>query len=324
MAPILQARRLRKGKHSLRWVLTVFARLAVTVVLLALILGRVDWEILLQRSLDLSGYAVLLAFLSFLLIAAGEIARMKVTLVAFEFGWTDFMRIHLIGSFFASFLPGQVGADLYRVHSLSRIDGTPDRPVALVLLIRVVGFTVLVAAAFLGIALQEKEFWTMLTPRGAGPALAIVFLVTMLGTLAVSTQPRLRDRLATFRRRSREAARAVTNRQVLSLIVLSVFVLEMRVLVTFFLVLGTSSTLSLDEALLTVTLATLVTLIPISFAGIGLREGAMTALLVYFQVPYEEAVLVAVIGRVFIVLLALTGGFWLMRETAVRGQENTG
>lgn len=315
---------MREGKHCLRGVLTAIAKLAVTAVLLALILGRVDWEILWQRSLDLRGGAVLLAFLSFLLIAVGEVSRMKATLVAFDLGWTDFIRIHLIGSFFASFLPGQVGADLYRVHSLSRIDGQPDRPLALVLLIRMVGFFVLVAAALLSFAVHGRELWTLLDPRAVGPVLAMAFLATVLGTLAVCTHPRLRDRLATFRRRSREAATAVTVGQILSLIVLSIFVLLMRVLVTFFLVTGTGYSLTLDEALLVVALATLVTLIPISFAGIGLREGAMTALLVFFQVPYEEAVLVAVLGRVFIVSLALTGGVWLMRETTISNQKKTG
>ena len=294
--------------------LALAAKLAVTLLLLALLLRRVDWSILRERFLDLHYGTVLLAFLCFLLIAAGEISRMKAVFSVFNLSWIELTRLHVIGSFFGSFLPGQLGADVYRVHFLGRLDSNPDRSLALVVFMRLVGFSMLLAAALLGLAFHGRELWPQLSPRVPGPLLTFVALISILGILTLSTFPRTRVRLATFFRRSRQALTALTAAELLALFFLSLLVLAARMLTIDVLVRATGSSLVWTEALVVATLATLVTLIPISFAGFGLREGAVATLLVYFQVTYEDAVMVAALGRAFIVFWALAGGVWLLRN----------
>ena len=50
----------------------------------------------------------------------------------------------------------------------------------------------------------------------------------------------------------------------------------------------------------------------ISIAGLGVREGLVVFGLTSLAVSYEDAVLVAFLGRAFIILISIVGGAWLV------------
>ncbi len=296
----------------------LFAKLAVTVILLAWLLERLDWTSLGDHLHELRVGVVALAFVSFLLIGGGEVARMRAALSAFGLRWRQLLRLYLISTFVAAFLPGQLGSDLYQVHFLARIDRSPDRPLALIVLMRTIGLAVLGAAALLALALPGRDAWPRWRPALPGLLLVIVgVLLVATAASAVLLHPRSRARLGTLLRRSRQALAALTPAELTALLLLSLVVLATRVLTLDLLLTAVGFPLRWRDATVVITLATLVTFIPISFAGLGLREGAVTALLVFFRVPFDEAALVAVLGRVFMVALALAGGACLLARPAL-------
>ena len=271
-----------------------------------------------------------LALLSFLSIAALEMMRLRVVLTPFGLRWTQLVRLHVIGAFFGNFLPGQLGADLYKVVVLRPFDQSVARPLTLVLLLRAIGLAVLLAAVLLGLPIYGPALLQQglsLRPGLGVPVLAAIGATAIVVTLALS-RPRFRrvlaERAARFSSRAREASLALTGRNVAVLVGLSMLVLVARALVVYFLAAAVGSTLPLADAVFVVALATLITLVPISFAGWGLREGAVTLLLVQLALTYEEAVLVALTGRAFLLLLSAAGGIWLALELAFGKRASTG
>ncbi len=289
---------------------------AVTVLLVGLILGRVDWTLLGDRFLDLRLDSLGLALISFLAIAVLEVLRLRIAFGVLDLGWPALVRLYVVGLFFGAFLPGQVGADLYRYHVLGRGDGDRVRPLALLILLRSLGFVTLVGGAVVALALHGPGLRDALVSTvdfSVHWGIVVVFLgfgCLVLGAFGISS--RLRSRLGRLGRRSGEALDSLGRRGLGSLIVLSVLILGARLMMVFFLAAATGSSIDGAGALLVSSLAMLVTVLPISIAGIGLREAATITLLVFLGVPYESAVVVALLGRVFMLVLAAVGGVSLM------------
>lgn len=285
-------------------------KLTVTAGLLAFLLSRVDWDVLRTGFLELNVSFVGLAFIAFVGIAIFEVIRMKAVLAAFDLGWVDLWRMHLVAVFFGTFMPGQVGADLYRIHFLRRRSHSVDHGLTLILLIRVVGFLLMSIIGISGLLAYGPTFEVKFSAAQLQGFFLVSLLITTLLLFFVVMSPRIRRRLTEFYQQAKQALVSLSQRQLLALLGLSVLVVGSRALVVDFLTAATGSPLHGGEALFVVSLATLTTLVPISFAGLGLREGAITAGLLFFQVPYEAAVLVAILGRAFMLAMGAAGGLW--------------
>ncbi len=296
--------------------------LAVTSGLLGWLLWRVDWRLMLSTLDRVEVPPFAFAGFAFSAIVALEMVRLRVVLTPLGLRWTELARLHVIGAFFGNFLPGQLGADLYKIVVLRPFDGNVARPLSLVLLLRAIGLAVLLATAVAGIPIYGPVLLAQgasLRPDFGLPILAAIGTTVIVVAMALRRRRARRvlaERTARFMSRAREALMAVTGSHIAMLVSLSILVLVARALVVYFLVVAVGSRLDFADAVWVVALATLITLVPISFAGWGLREGAVTLLLVQLTLAYEEAVVVALFGRAFILLLSGAGGIWLMFELA--------
>ncbi len=223
------------------------------------------------------------------------------------------MRLHVVGAFFSSFLPGQIGADLYRVVALKPLEENTARLLTLVFLPRMVGMLVLLFAAMVSGPLyggQARWFESIVFAGGAAAALALLAGSRLRSGLLQGS----RDFLSGVRR----ALLSLTLRQVFALLGLSFLIMAARAAVLWALGAALDCVLSFGEALFVVAFATLIAQVPVSFAGLGLREGAVVLFLISLQIPYEKAIVVAFLGRAFILLLSGTGGFWLIGRYRAR------
>ena len=302
--------------------LILLINIIVSVGLGALLLNRVDWRLLTTALSQLQGGFVALALISFASIALLEVARLRMVLAPFAPDWGVLIRVHVIGAFFGNFLPGQLGADLYKIVVLRPLDESAARPLTLILLLRLLGLVVLLAAVVMSLLLHGQRLrpgsvsvrWTLGLDLPLLTVLSIAVLVVMGLLISARLRSPLFDRIRVFRQHAKEALMAITGPQIVELFGLSLLVLAVRVLVLSFLVAAVGSSLGVIDTLFVVSLATLITLLPLSFAGWGLRESTVTVLLVHLSVPYEQAVLVALFGRAFILLLSGAGGAWLLSE----------
>lgn len=312
---------------SRKW-LAVGAKAAVSVLLIWYLFDRVDIRHVIGRARDLDlGYAILC-------VAALAVQTVLVTmrwwLVAqvteAYLPWSTALRTLLIGLFFNQTLPSSVGGDAVRVWLLTRDGLAIGKAVNVVLCDRVVGLVVLVG--IIGLSLPA------LNPYISDPAMRAGLNVVALAALAAfATFLLAGEKLAKLLRLwrfTRPFGHLATDfrqlflrpRATAILIALSVVIHLLTVTAVTVLARGTAIPLSFFNCLLIVPTVMLVTTVPISIAGWGVRESAMVAGFGLIGMAPVDALALSVLYGLFQILISLPGGVvWLISRPRGRPED---
>ncbi|HEV7517844.1 MAG TPA: lysylphosphatidylglycerol synthase transmembrane domain-containing protein [Thermoanaerobaculia bacterium] len=230
-------------------------------------------------------------------------------------------RAYLAAGFASYFLPASVGADALRSYALGRGRGAVAEVGASVVLERLLGLlgsAVLVLAALL-VALRGSPRLAPLLPWAGGVlALCLGLLATalnrratagLLARLPAASRHRfwqLLHRLAAAGERYRRARGTVAAVAVLSAVEQLFPVLVLAVLAR-----ALGLPISWQTLFIAVPLALFLGRLPISFAGLGVFEGALVGLLGLYGVARADALALGVAARLFEVAAQLPGAlFW--------------
>jgi len=227
------------------------------------------------------------------------------------------MRATWEGAFFNQVLPTSMGGDVVRVWRARRAGQPLAGAVNLVLLDRIAGLfglAVLIAltAPWLARAIGDRAV-TVATAAAIGLCLAVVLGLLLGERLAFLVPGRLGDSLAAL---GAETRRALARPDiVLVVIVLSVAGHVVAALIAYVVARDLGLALSLGEALVLFPPVVLATMIPVSFAGWGLREGAAVALLAMAGLGGDGALALSVAFGLTQIAAALPGGaLWLVAD----------
>lgn len=232
-----------------------------------------------------------------------------------------------VGLFFNQALPTSVGGDLIRIWNLHRLGSAPGLAFASVAIERATG----VAALGLLITLCMPTVWNVFSPPvqalllSAGPCLvAILFLLAFIDRIAMRWLPRrpvahasaLASGLRKLTKSGKAAAEIFGLGMAASLVVIcAAFVIGH----------GLSINLPFPTFVVTVGGAILLSVLPVSLGGWGVREVSMVALFGALGVAPEPALAMSLMWGVLQLIVALPGGvaWWLddrSRTAAARGE----
>ncbi len=237
--------------------------------------------------------------------------------------WFELTKLFWIGGFFSQALPSSVGGDPIRIYMAYK-DGLPlSKAINGVMLERVVtiiGLTILAIAVqpwFVPKLNAETQMLTLtvLAMLGAG---------TIFGVIVLLYLDRLPEALSKFRIVRGMNALAADSRllflRLKGAVLASIFGILTHVnisLCVFFLAMSIGVDVTWLDCMVLMPLVILVTTLPISIAGWGVREGAMVTAFALVGVPGEGAlVLSLMLGILGIVMMIPGGGFWLIRRKA--------
>jgi len=228
------------------------------------------------------------------------------------------MQIALCGFFFEQVTIGFVGGDAVRLWLLKRADVPLGRAIRALLLDRTCGFASLVLLSLLGIhallpLVDEKV-------RSVIAGTLIVSIATGLVAVAVAfalTKLLPRSRLARFWERLGPQGQAVNVVALTTVFALAATTHLLNILVFWMLGQSLGLTMTLDQWFVVAPTVLLISMLPISVGGWGVREGAMVVALHGFGIPTEEAVLPSILFGLCIVTATLPGGiFWVISKNA--------
>ncbi|HSF39455.1 MAG TPA: lysylphosphatidylglycerol synthase transmembrane domain-containing protein [Thermoanaerobaculia bacterium] len=267
---------------------------AVGLALLALLLSAVEPRELLETLRNAAPLPLAGSFAAYLVMNLFEGWRTQIVFERYRLTFGTAFRITLVGTFLGNFTPGMVGADLYKVYFLNRRERGFARPIALLLLLRVLGM--IFVFAFAGLGLLAGHGWR--TEPLAGSALA-------LG---------LGDRVRGIVQELKDALRQVRAPQLGSLVLLSAGVAFTRALSLWWLVLAFTDGLLFWDMAVVVAFSVVANAVPITIGGLGLQEGAVAAGLVLYGAARPDAVAVSLLNRVFTWLLSIPGAIAFARS----------
>lgn len=313
------------GARLKSWALTLL-KLCVSGGLIWLLASELDMADVARRFADVSPGYLALAFVLVGLQIALIAARWALVFrgLGRKLGGLLTFRLTLEGFFFNQALPSSIGGDAIRMMRTSALLGSPRTAIQSVLLDRfmgVLGLVLLVLPAQIWLQGLIDDPLVRLLLGGVvllGCAAILVFLL-----LRALPRGLLRWRVtAELADLSGRALALLRNRLSPLLVVLSAGGQALAAVVFFVLALAIDLELSLWHALLLIPSALLATLIPLSIAGWGLREGAVVALLAFVGVAPEAALSLSLLFGLILLAISLPGGLlWVLRPKAARREE---
>lgn len=285
-------------------------RLLVGLTILGLIVSRVDLGAAGVRPTPPLLAAIAGATCLWIMSQAVAALRWKLILDDHTLPWTYLLRLYSIGAFFGLFLPTSVGGDAVRAAATARSSDRGGRAIASVLLDR--GFGVLATLGYAGLGLILAPH-SLVVLRGAVrwhvPAVGVIGLAVLAAgvvALVFSRSRRVRtlwhDGLACLHQLVRSPGRLVW---VSALAVLSQ---GLVILLWYTLARGMNFALPASTFLWAVPLVSLSALLPVTFAGLGVREGAWLVLLAGSSIPPANIVAFSLLYFACNVLVGITGG----------------
>jgi uncharacterized membrane protein YbhN (UPF0104 family) len=225
------------------------------------------------------------------------------------------LRILLIGMFFNQTLPSSVGGDAVRVWLVTR-EGSSlgkainvvlcDRVLALVVLVGLIGATLPAIYARVEDQAMRAALATLVGLGGVG---LVGFLIAGESLAALLQRWRM---TRPFGNLASDFRRLFTRFPAIAPLALSAVIHLLTVLTVMLLAWGLGIKAGFLDGLMIVPTVVLLTTLPISVAGWGVREGAMVAGFGLVGVPADAALALSVLYGLATILVSLPGGIvWL-------------
>ena len=266
--------------------------------------------------------AVVALFASFLLAGL----RWRLFLDAAAIATTTYLaiRAYLIGAFTNNFLPGQAGGDVTRAWVASR-PGTRTSSITTVVVDRATALACLVFAAWISFAADpEPVAGTLVAALGAATGALVVLLAVaaLLVRGGTGLGRRLPPRAQVWLAEARSTVRACARVGVLARTAVLGLAFEALVILALWLV-AKAIDFDVSYSVLAVVLppVLIVSALPISIAGYGVREASFVVLLGHVGIGSTDATLLSLVGGVAFALASLPGGLLLLQRSPAQPPE---
>jgi len=211
--------------------------------------------------------------------------------------YLDLVRLYVVAQYFNLLMPGSIGGDAVRATTAARkYDLTLRRSIGIVICERFFGLSaifILVVSGFLFYPayireIRLNEYLVLVAVLGA--VIALFIAVRLLLRVTKSSFP-----------------------VAIGLLLLSATAHLADVVITLFLATYFEVDINFTQLLVVIPIVYFVTILPISLGGLGVREGAMVALLAYFNVGQSIATIIAFSLYLTKFLVGLAGGLLYLR-----------
>jgi len=290
-----------------------------TIVIVWILLKNIGLNAVLRHASGIDFHYLAIATLLGLILAIFAGLRWHCLIVAMghKLGCIPALQITLIGTFFNQLLPSAMGGDLARIPYIHRA-GLPllqavnsvvlDRVLALVSLELLV---LLCLPASFSVVPELFAKWTLFSIAAVGLAgTAILLSIDYLPGL--KSRHSVLDQLLVL---SRLLRAALFGRQAIAIIGYGLTVHLTRILAVYTIAIGMMLDVTFYQSLILVPPAMLVTALPISVGGWGVREGAFVFAFGLIGIDPEKAFALSAVFGLTTMAAALVGGiFWIFHR----------
>jgi glycosyltransferase 2 family protein len=306
--------------------LVLLGKILVSALLLTILFWRVDRTVFIRTiqalplkvflgctGLYILGYLISTFRWQRLLLAEGiRLPLWRLTLVYFE------------AAFFNLFLPTLIGGDIVRGYTIYRITQGHDASIASIFADRLSGFAALVGIALIALGLAYGQ---IRDPQVA--AMILIVAVAFTVTVGVLLDNRMKERasrllrfvgLTRFQAKLQGMVEALQryrgHRQALGQAVLLSLLLQGLIIVTYYLIgAGLNLGVSIAYFFLYVPLITFVAMVPVSVAGLGVREGSVVYFFAKVGVDAATALTMSLTWFALTLVVSSLGGLAFLLDT---------
>lgn len=301
-----------------------FVKALITLAIIWYLLQGMELGAIVHHALSIDTVYIVIASVLGLLISVVASVRWYYVLQAtgHRLTWYRTLQLTMVGTFFNQILPSAMGGDLVRI-PYAHQSGLPlgsainsvilDRVVAMLALILLVLVSLPLALSVLN---ASHARWTLIAVAAGG--------LTATAVLLCFAQMPARFRHSIFKpiiTLSLSLREAVAGRPALAVLVSGIVVHLVRVVSVYVIAVGMHLDIVFSDCLILVPPALLITVLPISVGGWGVREGAFVIAFGFVGLPPEQAFALSVVFGITILIAALFGApFWVFLRKSKPGK----
>lgn len=291
-------------------------KVAFTIILLAFVLRNANLHDILLIIKDSNFSSILLALLSFSLyqlLFAYNWKRVLKTLKE-KVHYPDLLRIHMIGLFYNLFLPTSMGGDVAKIFYLSKRLENRIISIKSIALLRGIGLLTNLMILSFSLAFNRELLDIVSYNRSIlHSAYIITGLITILsiinrtGIVQTNRMKAITNRIREYICRIR-AFLEEFKFEMLSVVIISLLNQLIIILENFLICRSLHMDIAFVNMMYIIPLTFLATLLPITIAGIGIREGAFIFFLTRYNYTVENAIAFSLIGYLLVLIMGFSGG----------------
>lgn len=298
----------------------------------------INWQKMFEITRKASFSYLIWAFLAIQLTVLSSVWKWKL-LITNENGRENVSllklgRFYYIGLFFNNFLPGSVGGDVVRVYYLGRVTGLSKAAASVAFERLTSGIALVAIALFSSFFLKTSKTVTLAVLLVAG----IVILLGLLVYLLIKKGPKAKmpnsdevintklKGLNTVKKGFAQILQTIANYRRKGLFwwgmvsVLSILFQVGLACINQLLFLALGIHIPWLDLLMIITLISVITMLPVSVNGIGVREGSYVFFFQQLGVPSEMAVAVSLLFFFLVSVSSLAGGLFWISERGRQGE----
>ena len=302
-----------------------FVKLIVSLGLIAYLIWMVDWGRAVKTVRQADKLLILMAPFCWWFGLGFASLRWQLVLADSQvsFSFRQAYKAYIFGAFYSIFLPGVIGGDAVRIGLCVRQTrchvGTGTTSV---LLERMAGVFVLLSF-LLGVSLLFPTTFSSLIAVESPLSVTAIAVIGMLVMTGVLLGRRMWGRwlpsedargVAALIRSGMQAFCALKTRTLGMVLILSALFQAMDIVTIFLLSQAIGLSLSLPIFFAVNPLVYLVTVLPISLGGLGVREGTLVFLLAQYGVTASDAVMLSFLVYLNRIVVGSAGGIWQLLE----------
>jgi len=302
----------------MRRTLIVLLKLVISVALIWFAFSRIDTVTAfgMLRSIHPGVVSGALALLVIQQLAAGTRLHRLMRLVRAPISLATAVDAVFVGVFFSQTFVSFIGGDAMRIWRVARTGAPVSSAFQAVLIDRSVGFVALIALIVAGLPLLFR----IVTDPAMRAGVVLAVILGILGTLALLLVHRLpeefkRWRIVRIAADVSSLARSISSRgaDISHLLGVSLLIQVLNVIVMYVIAIGLGVEAPFVDFLVLIPPVMLLAMLPISFAGWGVREGATAAALSLVGIGPEQSVAMSVCFGLSLIAVGLPGGLiWLI------------
>lgn len=287
-----------------------FLKLLVSIMLFSIAFRLVDEREMIQLMSNANFSYIILAI--FFQVASTSIASYRWSLIMkalnFNLPFSYYLSNYFKGSFFNQALPGSIGGDALRGIDLGKIGYSKKEAFAGIFIDRIVGLSGLLVLNLIANLFSENilPFWlyhliNMICIIG----ISGFIVLSLLHIIPILSKYRMTRIFSSLSLRFRKVY--ADQKSIVVQIGLSVLIHFLSILSIFEIARSLGLSLPLTTFLVIVPPVFLLTILPISLAGWGIRETAMVGIFMLIGAPKEEILSISIMYGVMLIIASLPG-----------------
>lgn len=214
---------------------------------------------------------------------------------------------YLVGMFFNTFLPSSFGGDAIRAYKLARYSGATGQSVGSVIIDRFLALHSLLVVSAVAMVFSPEMRAVVSWPMLASALVAGSLPFALPGVLGWSHFGAWRDRYAWLQRTIDLLGAPGVPARVAGIWGLAVFTQYLNAVMHYFLILAIGQTIALPYVLAFVPVMVLLSSLPLSVNGLGIREGTLVLFLGKVGIGAPEALAVGVLSLAMLLIVGAVG-----------------